>query len=224
MILQEFFPNQGAFHDVTDETSDTLGHLYPRVAGFRLNYVVNPNNTETMSDLSSSPADRTILKFLRRQSDLILTTGATARQENLNSSVFAPMLIITRSDAELNIPALQKTSTKRIFITQRLDTEYLNTRAIAIGKIEHSASEFCVSFIQLNEFSCVVLESGITVAAEFATKQLLSEIDLTVTGVKSELEAELVAAQFLKELGNPTLDTLQLLNHEDNWFFRFGSL
>ncbi len=223
MILQEIFPNPGRKHEVEDITSESLRKLYPIVLGFRFNYVISPHILEAKSDLATSPIDRIILKFIRSQSDLIVTTGLTAIQEVLNSSSFAPMLILTRSENLIEIPALRKQSNRKVYVTQKLETSYLNSQAMAIGKVQQPLADFCLSFCELNGFETVALESGLTIASEFAQAGLLTEVDLTVTGVRARQAAEEAASAFIAKLRPAEFLHQQLLQFEDNWFFRFAS-
>ena len=224
MILQELYPNPDARHDVEDISSEALKKLYPKVSGFRFNYVIDPQVIEDDSNLATSPLDRLILKFIRAQSDLIVTTGRTAISEALNSSSFAPMLILTRSDDQLDIPALTKESSRQVYVTQKLETSYTNSKAMAIGKITSNASSFCKDFCRINGFESIALEAGLSVTSEFAQAGLLSEIDITVTGVNVQKIAQEVAYSLLPKLSSslPILEK-QLLQYQDNWFFRFDS-
>jgi hypothetical protein len=223
LILQEIFPNPGTKHEVEDITSESLGKLYPIVPGFRFNYVISPDILDAKSDLATSPIDRIILKFIRSQSDLIVTTGLTAIQEIINSSSFAPMLILTRSENLIEIPALTKQSNLKVYVTQKLETSYMNSQAMAIGKVQQPLADFCLSFCELNGFETVALESGLTIASEFAQAGLLTEVDLTVTGVQSRQAAEEAALAFVTKLTPAVYLHQQLLQFEDNWFFRFAS-
>jgi riboflavin biosynthesis pyrimidine reductase len=224
LILQELYPNPDATHEVEDITSEALKHLYPKVPGFRFNYVIDPQVVEENSNLVTSPLDRLILKFIRSQSDIIITTGATATTESLNSSSFAPMLILTRSDEEMDIPALTKESSRQVYVTQKLETSYPNSKAMAIGKVTNTATAFCQDFCRLNGFESVALEAGLSVASEFAKAGLLSEIDLTVTGVNDQETAKEVAYYLMPKLRSsvPIIEK-QILQYQDNWFFRFDS-
>ncbi len=224
MILQELYPNPDARHDVEDISSEALKKLYPKVPGFRFNYVIDPQVFEDDSNLATSPLDRLILKFIRSQSDLIVTTGRTAISEVLNSSSFAPMLILTRSDDQLDIPALTKESYRQVYVTQKLETSYPNSKAMAIGKITSNASSFCKDFCRINGFESIALETGLSVASEFAQAGFLSEIDITVTGVSGRKIAQEAASSLIPKLSSslPILEK-QLLQYQDNWFFRFDS-
>lgn len=224
MILKEIYPNPHATHEVEDITSEALKQLYPKVPGFRFNYVVDPYVFEEESNLATSHLDRLILKFIRSQSDLIVTTGRTAISELLNSSSFAPMLILTRSDEDIDIPALTKESSQQVYITQKLETSYPNSKAVAIGKITSTAAAFCQEFCRLNGFESVALEAGLTVASEFARSGLLSEIDITVTGVNEpEIAKEAVSSLLPKLTSSLPILEKQILQYLDNWFFRFDS-
>ena len=133
------------------------------------------------------------------------------------------MLILTKTDASIDVPALTKESQRNVYVTQNLETSYKNGQAMAIGKVQQPLTDFCISFSKLNNFRSVVLESGLTVAAEFAQAGLLAEIDITVTGVQAKLDAEKVVKALLTRLTVEPLQQTQLLQFENNWFFRFSS-
>lgn len=216
-------PNPGTKHKVVDITSKALNQLYPTVPGFRFNYVISPHILEAESDLATIPMDRIILKFIRSQSDLIVTTGFTAIQEVLNSSSFAPMLILTRSENSIEIPALTQQSNLKVYVTQKLETSYTNSQAMAIGKVQQPLADFCLSFCVMNGFESVALESGLTIASEFAQAGLLTEVALTITGVKARKVAQEAASAFIAKLTPAVFLHQQLLQFEDAWFFRFAS-
>ena len=222
MILNEYFPNKGKVHEVDEQSFEGLAALYPKVTGYRFNYVTSHSDSGSNSNEISNPLDRVLLRFLRSQSDLIITTGETTRSENLNSSKFAPMLILSNSANPLEIRATQIESSQYVYITQKLGSIYPNEKAIAIGSIQESALRFATNFCRLNGFEHVVLECGLTVAKDFATSNLLAEIDLTVTNIEDEDKAIALAYSFISRLG-ATLEMKQLLGTEDTWFFRFGA-
>jgi hypothetical protein len=222
LILKEEFPTSGTLHDIRGK-QDLLHVLYPKVEGFRLNYVVSPEVVEADSDLVSNELDRVLLRHIRSQSDLIITTGKTARLENLKSSAYAPMLILTNSESDLDFQALQLESKHPIYLTQKLGTVYPNSRALAIGINNAPISEFVASFFHANGFTRTVIETGKTIASEFAQSKLLTEINLTVTMVEGLIDAENAARRFLIEIGIGGLPTTQILNHEETWLFRFDA-
>ena len=223
MILEEVFPNSGRSYEVTEHDHSALEALYPPVAGFRFNHVISTKRVSPNSDSLTNELDRLILKHIRSVSDLIVTSGNTARRENLKASRYAPMLVLTRTKDKFSFHALEQQSTKPVYITQTLGTEYPNQNAVAIGLVDSTAVEFSESFCHLNKFSHVVLESGPTVAREFAAGALLSEIDITVTKTIEGSRAMSEAESFLSVLGVESYERLQTLNHEDTWFLRFRS-
>ena len=220
MILEEVFPSIG----IRTIDSDNLATYYPRVEGIRFNFVLSSSASQSSnSDEASNKIDRELLKYIRSQSDLIITTGKTARSENLRASNYAPMLILTRSSDELNIPALQPNDAKPVYVTQRLGTIYPNDKAIAIGGIQDSPTDFVESFCRANNLRHAVLESGIETAKLFAASRTIKEVNLTVTNAADEVAAKNLAEDFLKNIQFEGSVLNQILRTEDTWFFRYGA-
>lgn len=221
MILEQVFPEPGksvAFD------SEHLAVLYPKVEGLRFNFVIaNGINLDTSSDNSTNKLDRELLKFIRSQSDLIITTGKTARAENLAASKFAPMLILTTSSEDLDVAAVHANEGKTVYITQRLGTQYQSEKATAIGIVQDQLPEFVDSFCRANSFKHSVLECGMETAKIFAPSGNITEVDLTLTNFASKLDAEAAAKDFLVKIGFEA-NLLQILRSEDTWFFRFGAV
>ena len=219
MILEQVFPVSGievAFN------SEHLAVLYPKVEGLRFNFVLaNGTNLDTTSDISTNKLDRELLKIIRSQSDLIITTGKTARAENLTASKFTPMLILTTSSEDLNIAAVQANEGKPVYITQRLGTQYPSEKAIAIGGVQDELPQFVDSFCRANSFKHSVLEVGMETAKIFAASGKINEVNLTLTNFTSKFDAEATAIDFLGKIGFRA-ELLQILRSEDTWFFRFG--
>ena len=220
MILEEVFPSIG----IRTIDSDNLATYYPRVEGIRFNFVLSSSASQSSnSDEASNKIDRELLKYIRSQSDLIITTGKTARSENLRASNYAPMLILTRSSDELNIPALQPNDAKPVYVTQRLGTIYPNDKAIAIGGIQDSPTDFVESFCRANSLRHAVLESGIETAKLFAAARTIKEVNLTVTNAADEVAAKNLAEDFLKNIQFKGSVLIQILRSEETWFFRYGA-
>jgi hypothetical protein len=153
---------------------------------------------------------------------LIVTTGKTARAENLAASNYANLLIVTNSDEPIAIPATQVNRGRPVMLTQRFETDYPNVSAAAIGKIQEPIPQFVTAFCRANSYARPVLESGPTTIREFAQAKLIAEVNLTVTGVNDRSEAETQALAFLEEVEfKPEL--IQILHHEKTWFFRFDA-
>lgn len=221
MILEQVFPVSGT--EVAFD-SEHLAVLYPKVEGLRFNFVIaNGTNLDASSDNSTNKLDRELLKFIRSQSDLIITTGKTARAENLTASKFAPMLILTTSSDDLNIAAVQVNEGKPVYITQRLGTQHPSEKAIAIGGVQDQLPEFVDSFCRANNFKHSVLESGMEIAKIFASSGKINEVNLTLTNFKRKLDAEDTAKDFLGKIGFEA-KLLQILRSVDTWFFRFGAV
>lgn len=223
MILREVFPNAGISSELDLDNLEALRAWYPEVRGLRVNFVLGRNSDLTSSsDEMTSQVDRALLKFIRSQSDLIVTTGKTARAENLSASNYANLLIVTNSDVPFAIPATKSNKGLPVMLTQRLETNYPNVSAGAIGKIQEPITHFVTAFCQANSYTRPVLESGPTTIREFAKASLIAEMNLTVTGVSERIEAEALAVSFLREVQFES-ELIQILRHENNWLFRFGS-
>jgi riboflavin biosynthesis pyrimidine reductase len=221
-MVSEFFPQKGKTQQVTIDSPQSFSTWYPIVHGFRFNHVISNFERGGVSDQYSNELDRSLLKFIRSTSDLIISTGATAIAEQLNSSKYAPMLVLTKRDA-IDFPAIQNESTKKIYLTQKIGTEYKNSNAIAIGTVAANVEQFSHEFCRLNSFNNVVLESGLVTARRFVAAHLLTEIDLTVTQAETSEQAEQIAEEFLEDLGVHQWKLIQLINWNETWFFRFDS-
>lgn len=132
------------------------------------------------------------------------------------------MLILTESVEPIDIPATKIESDHSIYLTQRLETEYSNPNAIAVGTFRDSLTNFCLMFCKANIFDKPVLETGLEVAQQFANTGLLSEINLTVTGESDFNQAKMISDSFLKSLGVNKPQTIQILSSGDTFFFRFA--
>ena len=97
---------------------------YLPLIGLRANLVIDTDgntsaNPSQNSDSLTSELDRQLLKHLRSISDLIVTTGATFRAENLRPSKFAPMLVLSRQRNEVDKPTNEQA--KPIFFRSGID-------------------------------------------------------------------------------------------------------
>lgn len=197
---------------------DDAANLYPNIQGLRFNYVIRVGNTESNSDLSTSEADRFFLKVIRSQSDLIVTTGATARTEDLKASKYAPLLLLTQQD-ELHCPATQLQSEHKVFVTLR-EQRFENENAEAIGSTIEPLAAWLENFMFKRSFQAVVVEAGLTVTKELLAMALAEEFCLSVTGATDSDQATIFAKGFLEKLDlRPEL--LQLLEVEQTFLFRF---
>jgi len=84
--------------DIWSEIEQNLGSR----SALRLNAIFDANgnwifNTKLFKQNIDNDADKKMLNLLRANSDLIVTSGATARAENYQASMHAPLAVITRN-------------------------------------------------------------------------------------------------------------------------------
>lgn len=205
-----------SIREIEVDSYEDLVDFYPRFKGIRFNHVLSTKSSESNSNALTSSLDRFALKAIRSQSDLIITTGKTARDESLRASNLAEMLIIT-NDETLDIPATREKASKRVLVT----VDHLPTGSVAetIG----SPGEDLVSWFRSkfgSTYESIVLESGTETARVYAEASLIGEVCLTVTGTSVETVALEVASDYIQELGlRPNL--IQTANSESTWLFRF---
>lgn len=224
MILREIFPGSSEVEldPKTAELSEAT-HWYPKTSGIRFNYVIDLTaDSEQNSDASTNEIDRYFLRVIRSSSDLIITTGKTARAENLRASRFAPLAIITSKPNDFNIPATDEEGSQAVFICSPAEpeTKYLNPKVKWLKTSKKSITEIVTEIrVGLNS-EYTLLESGIESLRQIANRKLLDEICLTVTHAESREVATSKAEKFVESLGVVS-EQIQLLNSEDTWFFRF---
>ena len=216
MKLASIFPVQTQTEVLTVED---LKDFYPDLAGFRFNHVVSTNRPALNSHEISSVADRLVLKAIRASSDLIVTTGKTARAEQLNSSQFGPVLTLTRQNS-LECPATQKQCAERVLVTCE-PQPFPNPNAYGVGPVTGPLHQWLLDFCTKNGFHNVVLESGIETLRELIPTALVQELCLAVTGSSSQGSSDEVATQFLKHLGIGA-ELIQLLEIDQDYFYRFS--
>jgi len=147
-------------------TNPAWFQAYLPLIGLRANLVIDADgnvsaNPSQNSDSLTSELDRQLLKHLRSISDLIVTTGATFRAENLRPSKFAPMLVLSRQRNEVDKPTNEQA--KPIFFRSGIDV-------IDLFK----------NFMFENGMKSAVLECGPTVTKEFASRGKIDEFCLTI--------------------------------------------
>jgi len=227
VIVQEIFPNERTINiDVAEPDFGAVKSWYPKIHGTRFNFVLNPNQSKSISsDTVSDELDRFFLKLIRSQSDLIITTGETARSENLRASRLAPFAIITRHPNSLDIPATNTTSQMPVIIcsTSELETKYLNS-SLSYFHLKESDFAAAVSAVIENlGATSVVVETGLSAAANLFKSGAIDELCLTVVDAKDRNEASLNAQLFYSEL-NIRVEMIQLLVSKTTFLFRFKVL
>jgi len=202
---------------VNINTFEDLLPYYPKLSGIRFNYVISALNKTSNSDDQTSSLDRMALKAIRSQSQLIVTSGLTARNEQLRSSRFADLLVITNQEG-INFPALETNSSQKVLVTTNvLDTA--NDNAQAIGKITGDLTDWFLHEVA-SKYESIVLETGLTTAKYFAKADLINEVCLTVTGTDAD-NALPIAREFLENLGVQA-SLVQRIDYLDTHMFRFS--
>jgi len=202
---------------VNINTFEDLLPYYPKLSGIRFNYVISALNETSNSDDLTSSLDRMALKAIRAQSNLIVTTGLTARNEKLRASSFADLLVITNQE-RINFPALEKYSSQKVLVTTTtLDSA--NDNAQAIGKVTGELTDWFLREVA-SKYESIVLETGLTTAKNFAKAELISEVCLTVTGTDAD-NALPIAREFLENLGVQA-GLVQRMDYLYTQMFRFS--
>ena len=198
-------------------TFEDLLPYYPKLSGIRFNYVISALDETSNSDDLTSSLDRMALKAIRAQSNLIVTTGLTARNEKLRASMFADLLVITNQE-NIGFPALDSNSSQKILVTcTALNTA--NDNAQAIGKVTGELTDWFLREVA-SKYESIVLETGLTTAKYFAKADLINEVCLTVTGADLETASQL-ATEFLENLGVQA-SLVQRIDYLDTQMFRFS--
>ena len=224
MILREIFPGSSEV-ELDPKTADIseVTHWYPKTSGFRFNYVIDLNgNSGTNSNSSSNEIDRYFLRVIRSSSDLIITTGRTARAENLRASRLAPLAIVTAKPNDLNIPATEEESAQVVFVCspEEPETKYPNTMVKWLKISKQPIAQVVQEIRKELGSDYTLLESGIESLKQMAPSKLLDEICLTVTHATTREFATTKAEEFVESLGVVS-QLIQLLYSEDTWLFRF---
>ncbi|NBS85861.1 MAG: hypothetical protein EBS58_04105 [Micrococcales bacterium] len=224
MIVKELFPGSAEVQiDPKTSSLQVASHWYPRILGIRFNYVINAAGTSAEnSDVDSNELDRYFLRVIRSSSDLIITTGKTARAERLRSSKIAPMAIITSQPDSLNIPAIEEQSSHPVYVCSEVAPKqpFRNSNAKWLETSSASIAEIVLEVQAKLNSKNPLLEIGIDSLRELASPNLVNELCLTVTNADSRELAVEASEGFLKSAGL-VAEQLQLLNSGNTWLFRF---
>ncbi|AOY56024.1 hypothetical protein [Candidatus Rhodoluna planktonica] len=130
------------------------------------NYYGEDQSSKSISDAS----DNEWLMFLRSKADLIVTSGKTFRAESYRQSRFCPIVVISRT------------------VSQTIDSD------TSRFPIFFSTLEDCIDLIKRS--GKVLLESGPNLAVELASRGKDIVIALSCPRAISEIEIEMVIADF----------------------------
>jgi riboflavin biosynthesis pyrimidine reductase len=227
LIVKELFPGTAEV-EIDPETSSLqdASHWYPRIPGIRFNYVISAAGTSAEnSNADSNELDRYFLKVIRSRSDLIITTGKTARSERLRASKLAPIVIITNQPNNLQIPATEQNSNQPVYICSKIAPEHPFTNKAASWL--ETASDDIASIVRVvitnTNSSHTLLETGLLTFRALAAEGLVNEVCLTVTDAGSRETATRAAEDFLRT-ADVAAEQIQLLNAGTTWLFRFRVL
>jgi riboflavin biosynthesis pyrimidine reductase len=227
MIIDEVFPSQTSIEVDLDNTDfESVSAWYPKILGSRFNFVVSSKASGNQnSNELSNPVDRYILKAIRSQSDLIITTGKTARAEILRASKFASLVIITKDPKNIDIPATNLSSERPVFIAspESRGRDYANTNLKFMKLNMTGFAESAAAVLAELESHSPVFETGLDSFRDLAAAGLIDEVCLTVTSAASSDEAESQAQHFLDANGIQVKKRLHLVS-ADTHFFRFQVL
>lgn len=130
------------------------------------NYYGEDQSSKSISDAS----DNEWLMFLRSNADLIVTSGKTFRAESYRQSRFCPIVVISRT------------------VSQTIDSD------TSRFPISFSTLEDCIDLIKRS--GKVLLESGPNLAVKLASRGKDIVIALSCPRAISEIEIEMVIADF----------------------------
>jgi riboflavin biosynthesis pyrimidine reductase len=227
VIIHEVFPAPTSIEvDLNSTHFEAVATWYPKILGSRFNFVISSKTSGNQnSNELSNPVDRYILKAIRSQSDLIITTGKTARAENLTSSKFAPLVIITKDPNNIDIPATNLSSKKPVVIAspESRGRDYANTNLKFIKLNVTGFAESAAAVLEELKSHSPVFETGLNSFRDLAAAGLIDELCLTVTSAASSDEAESQAQHFVDTNGIQVKKLLHLVT-ADTHFFRFQVL
>ena len=212
-----------------DPTKSPLEHValwYPKILGTRFNFVVSATgDLSSISSKATNLMDRYFLRAIRSVSDLIITTGKTARSENLNSSNFAPLAILTKHPNELEIAATSIESLNPVIICSSIayTRAYKNKNVEFLSVESGDISQTITNIVSVLKKTSPLLEVGISTASGLGAGNVFDEVCLSVTAANSREDATDIAQEFLIAI-NVRAEIVQLLESEDLFLFRYQVL
>jgi riboflavin biosynthesis pyrimidine reductase len=180
---------------------DELLARYQPVQGVRLNLAVNAKGSVAgesgSSDDVSNSLDRALLVHLRKQSDVIVTSGATARAENLRPSQYAPMVVLTPSG---RLDGLQDLLKAKWPLTIIVSPDAYKKTQVALAtdgvvanlvQLTEFSPESVLKHLAAQGYSRILLEFGPTLSNLWTLSGCIDEICLTTTGLAGLQQVDL---------------------------------
>ena len=197
-----------------DEQSWVIAREYGICNGWRLNFAVDSAGDSfgisgTSVDVSGK-LDRLLLSKLRSMSDVIVTSGKTARSEKYKSSKHAPIAIFTISGDLESVPAIDGAQYfTPVVITpfdrldevnrslQDVDVRTFGFESDSPGSMPRSVRDLLHS----EGYQSPILESGQTTIRKFISEGILSELCISMSANAGEsLSARSLSNAALRQL------------------------
>lgn len=213
MTLVRLFPEFEAYPGLsTEDQSWLIAKSYGICNGWRINFAVNQSGESfglsgASADVSGE-LDRSLLGKLRSLSDVIVTSGATARAEKYKSSKHAPIAIFTNSGDLDAVPAIQGTQ----YFTPIVISSAAHSSDVQdqLADVDALVSDYPTNVqwpvgvskvLQHEGFQSPILEAGLNSLRAFVAAGVIDEICLTVTRMAGAgLSARQLSQQYLSQL------------------------
>lgn len=199
MTLVRLFPSFEVFQGLTsDEKSWLIAKEYGICNGWRVNFAIDESgnsfgDTGISSDVSSD-LDRLLLGKLRSLSDVIVTSGQTARAEKYRSSKHAPIAIFTETGNLDSVPAIQGMQYFTPLVltpepNQSMVESHLSDVDVLVlpFDVPDDASNWPVAISEVlhgEGYQSPILESGRSTLGQFLAISLIDEVCLSITHSK----------------------------------------
>lgn len=228
MTLVRLYPSVEFYDGLTgDEQSWVIAKDYGICNGWRVNFAIDSRGnsfgeTGSSADVSTD-LDRQLLGKLRSLSDVIVTSGKTARTEKYRSSKHAPIAIFTTSGELDSVPAIQGTQyfTPLVLTPQSRLAEVeeslsdVDVRILAYRVTDETSSwpNAIEDVIRHEGYQSPILESGQETLREFVASGVVSEICLTISssGTKGVSARDLTESNLERVFGKDDHFTLRSL-------------
>jgi riboflavin biosynthesis pyrimidine reductase len=227
LTLARLYPTFEFFDGLTsDEQSWVIAKDYGICNGWRVNFAIDTSGNSFGASGSSfdvsTDLDRQLLGKLRALSDVIVTSGKTARAEKYRSSKHAPIAIFTSSGDLDAVPAIQGTQYfTPIVLTPRSRKEFVeealsdvDVRVLAFED-QGKAEKWPVAIEELihhEGYQSPILESGQNTLRQFIANGIVNEICISITnsGTSAVSARDLGASNLENVFGS--IDGFKLLN------------
>jgi riboflavin biosynthesis pyrimidine reductase len=237
-MLTRVLPALEVLPRMTDEEQSwVIAQQFGICAGWRLNFAVNQAGEAFGQDGTSGGVsnglDRLVMGKLRSQSDLIVTSGATARAERYKSSKHARIAIITRTGDLDSVPAVQGSQ----FFTPLIITNAENFDSVekALNDVDVEVVSYgeatsmldplkIVELVAGSGYQSPILESGASLSREFIHAGVVKEVCLTISKTAKEaFSARSVSPSMLRALfgSDANFGLVDMLVTNENIFTRW---